>query len=65
VLQQATSTVLSTAIATNAGHLSAPVAGTRVIATVVGAESGNVAVVLAANAVKVLNLIRLGLLLRL
>ena len=64
VLQQATSTVSSTAIATNAGHLSATVAGTRVIATTIGAESGNAAVVLAANELKLLNLILLGLLLR-
>ncbi len=65
VLQQDTSTVSSTAIATNAGHLSATVAGTRVIPTVVGAASRNAAVVLAANEVKLLNSLRLGLLLRL
>jgi hypothetical protein len=63
VLQQDISTVSSTAIATNAGHLSATVVGTRIIATTIGAQSGKAAVLLAANMAKVLNSLRLGLLL--
>jgi hypothetical protein len=63
VLQQDISAVSSTAIATNAGHLSATVVGTRIIATTIGAQSGKAAVLLAANMAKVLNSLRLGLLL--
>jgi hypothetical protein len=60
VLQQNTSTVSQTAIATNAGRVSATVAGVSVIATAVGSECGNAAVVLSANVVEALNSFRLG-----
>ena len=64
VLQQEISTISSTAITTNPGRLSATVAGIRVIETAIGAKSGDAAVVLPANVVKLLNSLRLGLLLR-
>jgi hypothetical protein len=60
VLQQHTSTVSSTA--THVGRVSVTVVGGRVIATAVGEESSNAAVVLPVNVVEVLNLFRLGLL---
>jgi hypothetical protein len=60
VLQQNGSTVSQTAIATNAGSVSATVTGSSVITIASGAESANAAVVLQANMVEVLNSFRLG-----
>jgi len=58
--QRNTSSVLETAVATNSGRVTATAAGVRVLAAAVGAESSNTAVVIQANVIETLNIVRLG-----